>query len=244
VILRFVRGEFQRALGAIDGLLESAVVGVPSEVERGGRWTNYNSAVLFDPGGSVVGRYDKLHLVPFGEFVPPGLGWIRRFIWIGDFIAGREATVFQLAEEAPAFSVLICFEDIFPELGRRFARAGAGLLINITNDAWFHRTGAAWQHAQTSILRAVELRVPVVRAANTGVSGFIDAHGRVVGTVHDAAGQTLFVPGTAIAELTVPSQAGRTGYATWGDWWLVAVCGALAAAWRFGGHHNRKSRNQ
>ncbi|MBI4355708.1 MAG: apolipoprotein N-acyltransferase [Candidatus Omnitrophica bacterium] len=221
------------------------LVGVPTEIEDRGRWTNLNSAALFSPLGAIDGRYDKLHLVPFGEMVPPGLGWIRRFAWIGDFIPGQEATVFLLDDMGMKASALICFEDVFPELARRFVRQGAKFLINITNDAWFHQTGAAWQHAQASILRAVELRVPVARAANTGVSGFIDAQGRVLGTVHDAEGQTLFVRGTAIAILTVPPAGRRSGYARWGDWWLVVAATALAAVLlprRTA--HNRKSQKR
>lgn len=151
----------------------------------------YNSAVLISSDGKIVKQYNKLHLVPFGEFVPleKYLPFLRKLIGIpiGDYKPGKEYTVFKilnskhetLNKSETKFSVLICFEDIFPELSCKFVRNGAGFLVNMTNDAWFKCSSAPWQHAQASVFRAVENRVPVVRAANTGLSCFIDEKGRI-----------------------------------------------------------------
>jgi apolipoprotein N-acyltransferase len=126
------------------------------------------------------------------------------------------------------FSVLICFEDIFPDLARRFVRAGARWLFVITNDGWFGPTAAAYQHAQASTFRAVELRVPIARAANTGWSGCIDAAGRWIGSVQDAAGRELFVAGTHTCEL--PLSSADSGYRRWGDWFAWLCCIATLVA--------------
>jgi len=209
------------------------LVGAPMGVLRGERWYLTNSAALLDAGGTLTARYDKLHLVPFGEFVPfeSAAPWLRAILPpIGDFVPGSDDTVFELNRSrlhAPgstlSFSVLVCFEDIFPDLARRFVRRGARLLMTITNDAWFGRTAAAYQHAQASTFRAVELRVPMVRAANTGWSGCIDAHGRWIAGVKDAAGQELFTEGVALCEVTAGDTP--TLYRRWGDWfaWLCLL---------------------
>ena len=211
-----------------------------------------NAAALLGPDGRIRQRYDKTHLVPLGEFVPleSVFPWLRDVLPpIGDFAPGHEYTVFNLPRsrfkvqgsrgeldnleprtsnlELP-FSVLICFEDVFPELAREFVARGARLLLTITNDAWFGKTAAAYQHAQASTFRAVELRVPMVRAANTGWSGCIDARGRWRERVRDAAGDELFVEGVAACEVAAGSAA--TGYLRWGDW-LALVCCGLSAAW-------------
>ncbi len=174
---------------------------IENKEDIGGHY--FNSAILFDPEGNLVQKYDKLHLVPYGEFIPfeKQFPFQRNWIVTGDFTSGKEHTVFttpsslrlrsgqaQLpstslrAGPAPSqvgFSVLICFEDLFPDLVRQFVKKGARLLINISNDAWFGESGAAFQHAQASVFRAVENRVPVVRATNTGFSCFIDSRGRI-----------------------------------------------------------------
>jgi apolipoprotein N-acyltransferase len=129
----------------------------------------------------VVGKYDKIHLVPFGEYVP--LQDLLFFIGslgegIGDFKSGKEIFNFSLPQGK--FGVLICFEIIFPDLSRRFVKEGANFLVTITNDAWFGRTSAPYQHFSIATLRAVENRVFVARAANTGITGFIDPKGKIV----------------------------------------------------------------
>jgi len=126
------------------------------------------------------------------------------------------------------FSTLICFEDLFPELARRFVQRGAQLLLVITNDAWFGPTAAAYQHAQASTFRAVELRVPVARAANTGWSGCIDSSGHWIGSVRGAQGTELFIEGTHTCDL--PLGPGESVYRRWGDW-FAGLCLVVTVLW-------------
>ncbi|MBI4597754.1 MAG: apolipoprotein N-acyltransferase [Candidatus Omnitrophica bacterium] len=218
------------------------LVGAPVLV-RGEHWlTLRNSAVLLSAAGDILDRYDKLHLVPFGEFIPGErtFPWLRRVLPpIGDFTPGDRYTVFnsqfEIRNSKFPFSTLICFEDIFPSLARRFVRDGARMLVVITNDAWFGPTAAAYQHAQASTFRAVELRVPVVRAANTGWSGCIDATGRWIGSVHDASGRELFVEGTRACEIR--QGPANSAYLRFGDWFaFVCIAITLATFW-----YNRRS---
>ncbi len=141
-----------------------------------------NSAVLMSPDGGVLSVYDKVHLVPFGEYVPlremfPFVD--KLVVGIGDFLPGGEYTVMDIP--SARISTLICYEIIFPGMVRKFANKGANLFVSITNDAWFGRTSAPYQHFSMAVFRAVENRVPVLRAANTGISGFIDTRGRIQG---------------------------------------------------------------
>lgn len=168
----------------------------------------YNSAILISAEGKILQQYDKLHLVPFGEYVPleRHFTFLRDLIGvpIGDFTAGREDTVFKLpavsSQPSAKFAVLICFEDIIPVLSRRFVKGGAQFLVNITNDAWFMKSSAPYQHAQVSVFRAIENRAPVVRAANTGVSCFIDRYGRIYDKVSDGK-KDIFVVGYKTGEI-------------------------------------------
>ena len=126
------------------------------------------------------GANDKIHLVPFGEYVPLGeilkLGSLGE--GIGDFKSGKE--IINLSLPQAKFGVLICFEIIFPDLCRQFVKQGANFLVTITNDAWFGRSSAPYQHLAIAAFRAVENRVYVARAANTGISGFIDPKGKII----------------------------------------------------------------
>ncbi len=145
--------------------------------ERRGALTN--SAYLLGPAGQEIGRYDKTHLLPFGEYVPLGslLFFVRKMVpVIGEFTPGAQAKTFDVGSEG-SFGVLICFEAIFPRVVRRIR--GARFLVNITNDAWFGETAASEQHLSMVAMRAVEFRLPIVRAANTGISAFIDATGAI-----------------------------------------------------------------
>ena len=152
-----------------------------------------NSAYLLSPDGKLLGRYDKQHLVPFGEYIPLKsslLFFLEKMVeGIGDFQAGPGPTIlsFQLKESdgvAPArrvkFGVVICYEVIFPDLVRRIAGSGAEFLVTITNDAWFGDSSAPAQHFSMVVLRSVENHLAFARAANTGISGFIDPFGRII----------------------------------------------------------------
>ena len=191
-----------------------------------------NSAILISDQGTILKEYDKIHLVPFGEFIPFGktFSWMQNFIDkpIGDFGKGSEFTVFKFKLEDlisqkkeikkitdfHEFSVLICFEDIFPGLSRRFVQKGARFLVNITNDAWFGKTSAPYQHAQCSVFRAIENRVPVVRAANTGLSCLIDHKGRISETVR-LGDEEIFVDGYTAG--TIEPVFSKTIYTRFGD---------------------------
>lgn len=154
------------------------LIGSPAyERDQGVRY--FNSAYLLDRHGRTLGRSDKVHLVPFGEYVP--LKWLLPFIdklvvGIGDFSPGT-LTPLKLADDQ--LGVLVCYEVIFPELARTYVERGAGLLLNITNDAWFGRSSAPYQHLEMAALRAVENRVWVARAANTGISAYVDPGGHI-----------------------------------------------------------------
>jgi len=169
----------------------------------------YNSALLVSAQGIVLGRYDKLHLVPFGEYIPlrDALPFLETIVPIGDFLRGSEYTIFKISNLKSniqnTFGVLICFEDVFPELARGFARNGAEFLVNITNDGWFGRTSAPYQHFSASVFRAVENRLPVVRSTNTGVSGFIDSNGRIISLLSDGPGRKIFIDGHKTQQIII-----------------------------------------
>lgn len=157
------------------------LVGTLDAVLKGGDdFDAYNAAMLYDPSGNLRQRYYKMKLVPFSEAMP----FSRKIPWMNalnfgqsDFRAGPEHTVFHAGKHP--FSVLICFESIFPDLSRERVRRGARYLVTITNDFWFGRSAGPKQHAEMSIVRAVENRTPLARCANTGISFFVDPWGRV-----------------------------------------------------------------
>lgn len=136
----------------------------------------YNSAYLVPKAGGNAGRYDKVHLVPFGEYVPfrsiITLSFAEKLVApIGDFSSGEKQIL--LTSGKARIGTLICFESIFPELSRTYVKHGANLLVTITNDAWFGKSSAPYQHMSMSVFRAVENRVSLARAANTGISTFV-----------------------------------------------------------------------
>lgn len=189
----------------------------------------YNSALLVSSEGSLLGRYDKLHLVPFGEYIPlrKMLRFLETIVPIGDFTPGKEHTLFSLSAK---FSVLICFEDLFPELSRNFAKRGANFLVNITNDAWFKETSSPYQHLQASVFRAVENRLYMVRSANTGVSGFIAPSGKIISLVADKSGRNIFVDGYKTEEISVGEKK-LSFYTRYGDIFVLLCILATGLAW-------------
>ena len=199
--------------------------GAPDQV---GPRTFANSAFLVTEDGEIRAKYDKRHLVPFGEYVPLRSVFFfldQLVVGIGDFIPGKDVTVFS--GPFGRFSVLICYEAIFPDEARLGVRAGAEFLVNITNDAWFGRTSAPYQHLAMAAFRAVENNVYLVRAANTGISAIIEPSGRIAesaGLYTDAAFIGRIRPGGA-----------RTFYTWYGDvfaWLCAAAAAACVAAAR------------
>src|SRR5690242_4038325 len=181
-----------------------------------------NSAYLLSPDGQLLGRYDKQHLVPFGEYIPfksSLLFFLEKMVeGIGDFQAGPGPTIlsFQLKESggsAPArrvkFGIVICYEVIFPDLVRRIAHSGGEFLVTITNDAWFGDSSAPAQHFSMVVFRSVENHLAFARAANTGISGFIDPFGRII------AASPIFTEKALQAE--IPVRQTKTFYSRYGD---------------------------
>ncbi len=181
-----------------------------------------NSAYLLSPDGSLLGRYDKQHLVPFGEYIPLKsslLFFLDKLVeGIGDFQAGPGPTILSFLPKASGaaseshpvkFGVLICYEVIFPDLVRRMAASGAEFLVTITNDAWFGESSAPSQHFSMVVFRSVENHLAFARAANTGISGFIDPFGRILEA------SPIF---TQMAmESTIPVRQPHTFYSRYGD---------------------------
>jgi apolipoprotein N-acyltransferase len=185
-----------------------------------------NSAFLVSPGKSGKNwQYDKIILVPFGEYLP--MDGVVPWSWIkvpelGNYIPGKEWTVFDLADFR--FSVTICWESIFPDLVSAFVRKGAQVIINITNECWYKDTAGPYQFLAATVFRAVENRVYVVRCANTGISCFIDPRGRIIDRVKDKDGQEIYVQG--ILTRPVIPNISNTVYTRLGDWpvWISLVC--------------------
>jgi apolipoprotein N-acyltransferase len=190
-----------------------------------GRLEELNRAYLVSPAGRELGTYDKMQLVPFGEYVPFAtvLFFVDRIVHaVGTIAPGIVPTVFTVP--GARFGVLICYEGIFPALSRRFVADGADVLVNVTNDAWYGRTSAPHQHLAQATLRAVENRVPLVRAANTGISAVVDPDGRVRWA------SPLFEPVWHVDEVAWPGM--RTFYTRFGD--VFAWGCALASLLAFG----------
>lgn len=226
-----------------DGPLKDMAMGIKTPLLAGSirleKMRYYNSALLYSDVGKIRGVYDKIHLVPFGEYIPMRrlLPFVERILPIEDFTAGSRYEIFSVAGSACRgikFGVLICFEDIFGEMSRQFVRRGADFLVNMTNDAWFGDTASPYQHMQASVLRAVENRVYVLRAANTGVSCFIDDTGRVFNAVQDLSGKETFVTGCQSG--FVFKSGRRSVYTKTGDWFSILcifyVAGMILGRWR------------
>jgi len=199
---------------------------------------NANSAFFFSPDGRPLGRYDKIHLVPFGEYVLLRK-WLPFLQALTPFsrqnTPGREPVVFRLPArgELVRFGVVICYEDVIPSLVRQFRRRGAQVIVNITEEGWYHVPGEQGQHAAMAVFRAVETRACLVRAANTGISCFIDPKGRIYQAVGQKVGGRLRrsnVEGVAAAPVLLCDAV--TPYVMLGDWFagtcLVAALLVLA----------------
>ncbi len=198
--------------------------GSPAHELRNGKSTFLNSAFMLSPTGETIGRADKMHLVPLGEYIPLGniLTFINKLVvGIGDFSPGERAI--PLDTGSTKLGIQICYEVIFPELARQYVQAGARVLVAITNDAWFGRSSAPYQHLAISIFRAVETRTPLIRAANTGVTAIVDQNG------HIRTMTPLFLEAYRTGE--VQSGSGKSLYLTIGDapaWLCVMLTAGIA----------------
>jgi apolipoprotein N-acyltransferase len=198
------------------------LIGAPDAFQERSVTRYLNSAFLVGSPGLLL-RYDKIHLVPFGEYVP-----LKRLLFfveaiaaeIGDFSPGQRRVVFPLAG-AP-FGVVICYEVIFPDLFRRFVQDGASFMVNITNDAWFGDSGGPLQHLAMVPLRAVENGVTVARAANTGVSALVAPTGAI--------GPRLELDRRGVLPVEVPAGAGGTFYTRHGDVFAHSLAGVSVLA--------------
>lgn len=200
---------------------------------------DYNIAALLSEGGQTIQTYRKNHLVPFGEYIPfrhsfPLFAWIAGDLVPGDFKAGISITPLATSDPAIRVAPLICFEDTLPGLARQFVLKGAQLLVNLTNDGWFLESPGAEQHLANAVFRAVETRRPLVRAANTGVTCFIDTRGRIRQALRDAQGSP-FLEGFLFGQVELPASPRSTFYLLHGHYFpvLTAALALLALARRF-----------
>lgn len=193
------------------------------QIERSTPPRYYNSAFLLDPDGTVAAVYRKMHLVPFGEYVP-----VKRLLFfagplvqaVSDFSPGDRMVMLPVAGHRA--STAICYEAVYPDLARRATILGSQLLTTMTNDAWFGRSSAAWQHFEMASLRAVEQGRYLARSANTGISGIVDPYGRVVMR------SGLFEQAALVGDIRFLTS--RTIYSRIGDLFVYACALATLAA--------------
>jgi apolipoprotein N-acyltransferase len=178
-----------------------------------------NSATLVSPNGVAVSRYDKVNLVPFGEFVPWPFGAVTKKVSTeaGNFAAGKRVVVSALG--AHQIGAFICYESVFPTFVRKFAAGGAEVLFNLSNDGWFGKSAARLQHLNIVRMRAAENRRWILRATNDGITATIDSAGRLRGSLPQYAQATSYTGFNYVA--------GKTIYTRFGDW-LPLLCAMIA----------------
>jgi apolipoprotein N-acyltransferase len=180
----------------------------------------WNSLLAIDQAGVVVAHYDKVHLVPFGEYIPfhKDIAPLSGLVGRGSFDVGESQLTLEL-KGLPSFSPIICYEAIFPG-----AVTGPGprphWLLNITNDAWFGVSSGPYQHLTSARLRTIEEGLPMLRAANTGVSAVIDAYGRILAS--------LDMVREGVIDHAIPPARAPTPYGKWHDWTLLVLLVLLA----------------
>ncbi len=234
--------EFQRVITAVRGAGAWFVFGADDDVEETGPDDGpvvhaYNTAFLVNPAGKITARYRKRRLVMFGEYIPFGrwLPILQRLAPIGEGMeAGQQPVAFHLDTLGATTSALICFEDNFPQQAREHAAPGTDFLLNLTNDAWFGRSAAQWQHAANASFRAIENGMPLVRCANNGLSCWIDRRGRLHSPRLEE-GRNVYDAGFDVVTVGIGDRD-RTLYNRWGDvfgWSCVGVTlVGLARGWR------------
>ncbi|MBT4364188.1 MAG: apolipoprotein N-acyltransferase [Desulfobacteraceae bacterium] len=223
----------------MNGIIKSGadfLIGSPSFKTNNEQVKYYNSAFLVSKKGELLDKYDKVHLIPFGEYVP-----LKKLLWFienivegsGDFSQGK--TIDTLKWGDYKLGIQICGEIIFPNLSRTMRNKKAGLLINITNDAWYGKTGAPYQHFSMAVLRAVENRRSLIRSANTGISAFVDPAGRVFDRT------PLYKE--AVVTRSMPVLKTETFYTKYGDLFAL-TCLCVAIAFIFSGYIMGRTSNR
>jgi apolipoprotein N-acyltransferase len=178
-----------------------------------------NSVLLMSPAGEVVGRYDKVHLVPFGEFVPWPFGFVKKMSTeVGDFVPGNKVVVLPAGDHR--VGTFICYESVFPNFVRQFVAGGAELLVNISNDSWYGTSAARVQHLEIVRMRAAENRRWLLRSTNDGITGTIDPAGRLLGTLPNYVESASLTGYSYLKETTF--------YTRHGDWFPI-LCAAMGA---------------
>lgn len=191
----------------------------PEAAASGGAREGYNSLMVFGDEGNLELLYDKIHLVPFGEYLPmqawlESIGLEQLTRWRGGFSTGPVPRPLLAVAGLPSVAALICYEAIFPAAVVQ-GQERPGLLVNVTNDGWFGDTTGPWQHFHQTRVRAVEEGLPIVRAANNGVSAVIDGKGRVVAM--------LMLNARGVVDSGIPRALETTVYAKFGDCTFVAL---------------------
>ena len=213
--------EDQRFRESVDDLARTLrahfLIGVVAHTPDG---APLNSAVLVSPAGTLVSRYDKVNLVPFGEFVPWPFGVAKKISTeVGDFAPGKGVVVSSVG--AHRIGAFICYESVFPNYVRQFAAGGAEVLYNVSNDGWFGRSAARDQHLNIVRMRAAENRRWILRATNDGVTATIDAAGRLRGALPPYVEASSYTGFSYVSE--------QTFYTRFGDWFPL-LCATLALA--------------
>ncbi|MBF0421856.1 MAG: apolipoprotein N-acyltransferase [Magnetococcales bacterium] len=199
------------------------------------RWLFYNSMILLDAKGDLTRRYDKHHLVPFGEFIPfRGImpSFIKKLTYGSEDFSRGPGPV-PMPWEHGAIGALVCYETIFPDEVRELALANARWLINVTNDAWFGEA-AKPQHLAMAQMRAVENRLPMIRVANTGISASFDQTGRELGRIEPNVAGTLIVH--------VPQGVGKSFFQITEPWWILLWVYMCITSWLMGRHRSQTEK--
>ena len=207
------------------------LIGMNSFKAEGDQSQIFNSAIYFDGRHDKYERYDKIHLVPFGEYVPLSrlLFFVKGIVpYEQAFSAGSDYKLFDY--NGHTFAVVICYEDVFPGLVRRFVAEGAEFVVNISNEGWFYESAEADQHLAIARCRAIENRIGVVRSTNSGISCLIDPVGRVSKKIVDKAGKAKLVEGWLTGRVSL-GDGGATIYTRFGDLFAVlCIAGSIGLA--------------
>ena len=233
---------FEQGMAAIARTVQAPLVVGSVGMEYAGQehaWHDYNSALVFNPDGTRDGRYDKIHLVPFGEYIPfkDVLVFARKLTGrVAEFTRGSERKVFHL--NGHRYGVFICYEAVFADEVREFPRLGAEVLVNLSDDGWYGDTSAPWQHLNMARMRAIENRRWILRDTNSGVTAAIDPEGRVRQSI------------PRHQEDALPAQYGfrddMTFYTVHGDVfaWACAILGLGVVGWAYLASLRRTSQNK